>query len=687
MAADLSSCSWAISSDLITVEKEKELGDLASIEYFATNYYGVKVEDIFGSYDTEEFIQLINKIQRYVHPNILPFMGVVVEENQAKWILYEKLNHTLQTTLENNEEQKTISEILILSKDICRGLLYLHSQKVVYGNLKPVNILIGRGDIVKLFNVGMDTNQKIDENEIRKDIYDFGVLLVQIILHSPNDSIIATDVRSAIQKYPCFSKILSETLSERLTTKQKHYTSKDLFQDLNDLSSMIHSTTKETDLVFLPLQTEEEEETEAEAGTEDIQSQSTQIQSSPSPKSQPASPVSSPIPLTQPQQQQTPSKQQQSQEKAKPIQTNVPENQPNTNKTNVPANQERTPSATKPNVPVKLPQSLPKPATTKKQTHKRQPTTPQAVSIPIIPNLPEKPTTTPKHTATPTNTSIQANNAPSSSINNENGQVKPTGAPLTSVDQQKTPTPVQPSAPTKPNFDVIVLEDSSPTHDSTTEENQNQETLPTPTNIQDATGKEQFIAALEKLKTDPQKALELIEPVKDTSYGLLFRGFLHITGYGIKKQNYSFAVKCFKLASEQGCEVARAMYAYLLFRGFGVDEPDEKLAKQEASTALKQLKHSVNPIREFGAALLIAHGIGCEISLPFSIRYFTQHIQQFHFYLANVYLAIIFLKDTPHQDIKRAVLLIKDAGNEIIFFFSFVYLLIFNFSFSCSWHY
>ncbi|KAF7354934.1 Protein kinase domain-containing protein [Mycena sanguinolenta] len=73
------------------------------------------------------------------HPNLLPFFGLYMLDNRLCLISPWMDNGDLKDFLKNAPADIDRISLMV---DVARGLEYLHSQDVVHGDLKPVNILI-----------------------------------------------------------------------------------------------------------------------------------------------------------------------------------------------------------------------------------------------------------------------------------------------------------------------------------------------------------------------------------------------------------------------------------------------------------------------------------------------------------------------------------------------------------------
>lgn len=101
---------------------------------------------------TEEEIQLM---VQYEHPNILRYLGCKPETDRILIVL-EYCEKSLQEWIETQEPVSISKDQILLESST--GLEFLHTQKVIHGDLKPQNILLAKKMnrwVVKIADFGM----------------------------------------------------------------------------------------------------------------------------------------------------------------------------------------------------------------------------------------------------------------------------------------------------------------------------------------------------------------------------------------------------------------------------------------------------------------------------------------------------------------------------------------------------
>jgi len=85
------------------------------------------------------------------HPNVLPLLGVTMTENQfvmvSEWVEKGNINEFLKVN--KNADR------LRLLEDTAVGLIYMHDQEIIHGNLRGVNILINNDGRACLADFGL----------------------------------------------------------------------------------------------------------------------------------------------------------------------------------------------------------------------------------------------------------------------------------------------------------------------------------------------------------------------------------------------------------------------------------------------------------------------------------------------------------------------------------------------------
>lgn len=104
--------------------------------------------------DTSQNLQKVLKREAEIlhglrHESIPEFYGYFEEQQRNYYVMSYHSGSNLETYLvvQKNISEKQIQEIVL---SICRILAYLHKKGVVYGDLKPSNILVSKDEVILL---------------------------------------------------------------------------------------------------------------------------------------------------------------------------------------------------------------------------------------------------------------------------------------------------------------------------------------------------------------------------------------------------------------------------------------------------------------------------------------------------------------------------------------------------------
>ncbi|ETI36159.1 CAMKK/CAMKK-META protein kinase [Phytophthora nicotianae] len=140
--------------------KEKQSGKLFAMKFISRD---VMKKDKLGKQskldDIKREIAIMKKLN---HPNVLRLYEVMDDPKMNKlFLVLEYMKHgdmlsfqkkkNPQGTLENLRDRDLHSVFL----QVILGLAYLHEQKIVHGDIKPQNLLVGDKDVVKIADFGI----------------------------------------------------------------------------------------------------------------------------------------------------------------------------------------------------------------------------------------------------------------------------------------------------------------------------------------------------------------------------------------------------------------------------------------------------------------------------------------------------------------------------------------------------
>ncbi|KAF9786168.1 kinase-like domain-containing protein, partial [Thelephora terrestris] len=132
---------------------------------------------VIRTYSTDDLLKIMKRLCKEVvmwrflrHPNILPLLGVSMTENQfavvSEWMRNGNINQFVRAHPEVNR--------LKLLEGVAKGLIYLHINEMVHGDLKGMNILIDETGQARLADFGLLTIVSDPENTTSSSSYGHG---------------------------------------------------------------------------------------------------------------------------------------------------------------------------------------------------------------------------------------------------------------------------------------------------------------------------------------------------------------------------------------------------------------------------------------------------------------------------------------------------------------------------------
>ncbi|KAF9786281.1 kinase-like domain-containing protein [Thelephora terrestris] len=124
---------------------------------FQNRQVAVKVLRIYSTTDSAKissrFCKEVVTWNALRHPNVLSLIGVTMTKGEfvmaSEWMANGNINEFVEAHWEVNRFE--------LLEDVARGLIYIHSQAMIYGDLKGANILIDRNGRARIADFGLLT--------------------------------------------------------------------------------------------------------------------------------------------------------------------------------------------------------------------------------------------------------------------------------------------------------------------------------------------------------------------------------------------------------------------------------------------------------------------------------------------------------------------------------------------------
>ena len=149
----------------LTIENELGRGAYAVVKkgYFKGNDVAIKIfEESSYQFKREDFLQEISLLSLLHHDNIIKTYGATITLHDDRpsvfYIVSElaprgSLDVMIRKGLLKDREELQKS----ITRDVMKGLEYLHSMNIIHRDLKPSNILIGENNKAKISDFGLST--------------------------------------------------------------------------------------------------------------------------------------------------------------------------------------------------------------------------------------------------------------------------------------------------------------------------------------------------------------------------------------------------------------------------------------------------------------------------------------------------------------------------------------------------
>ncbi|DBA77294.1 TPA: hypothetical protein ACH3X2_000816 [Trebouxia sp. C0005] len=158
---------WEIRPDQLAISKRPdgspwELGTGAFGKVFKATLDGVQtvaVKQLLeqNDYQQHKFVNEIAILRSCRNENIVCFLGVMMQPQSMSLIMEYVPHGNLFRTIQQDSKGmlQWWDRGRHVALDIAKGLAYLHSRKIIHLDLKSHNILLGRGGVAKIADVGL----------------------------------------------------------------------------------------------------------------------------------------------------------------------------------------------------------------------------------------------------------------------------------------------------------------------------------------------------------------------------------------------------------------------------------------------------------------------------------------------------------------------------------------------------
>ena len=110
-----------------------------------------KIDDVG---QRERFVNEARVLARLDHPNLVPLLGYIEEDNGVFIVLPFIDGETLEDLMAR-EGRLELPAALVIFEQLCAGLTWVHGEGILHRDLKPANVLIAEDGEVKLTDFGI----------------------------------------------------------------------------------------------------------------------------------------------------------------------------------------------------------------------------------------------------------------------------------------------------------------------------------------------------------------------------------------------------------------------------------------------------------------------------------------------------------------------------------------------------
>ena len=140
------------------IDKNIYINNFNSKIYISKNKKGekfiLKIQKL-NSYNSKNIINEINVNKKINHDNIIKFYDYyILNDDRIVFVLEYFQGMNLKKFLQNNDNILSEEKSKKIIKKICKILIYLHDNKIIYGDIKPENILINNELEIKICDFG-----------------------------------------------------------------------------------------------------------------------------------------------------------------------------------------------------------------------------------------------------------------------------------------------------------------------------------------------------------------------------------------------------------------------------------------------------------------------------------------------------------------------------------------------------
>ncbi|HLJ28434.1 MAG TPA: protein kinase [Candidatus Angelobacter sp.] len=245
--------------------QDPTIGRTVALKTMRLDVHGLETDDVLRRFKNEaRAAGLLN------HPNIVTIYDAA-EQDGMFYIAMEFIEGTTLQALLAEKRVLPLEETIQISRQICKGLDYAHSNGIVHRDIKPANIMMTSDGTVKIMDFGiakagggmtstgqvLGTPNYMSPEQVkgklldgRSDLFSFGVVLYEMV--TGEKPFVGQNITTIIYKivhenpiaprdldvtiHPGLSTVVARTLSK--SPDDRYQTGADLIKDLENYKSV-----------------------------------------------------------------------------------------------------------------------------------------------------------------------------------------------------------------------------------------------------------------------------------------------------------------------------------------------------------------------------------------------------------------------------------------------------------------
>ncbi|XP_072100735.1 megakaryocyte-associated tyrosine-protein kinase [Mobula birostris] len=220
-AEELSKAGWILNMEQLNIGDQIGEGEFGAV--FQAEYIGEKVavKNIKCDVMAQSFLEETSVMTKLQHKNLVKLLGVIVDN--GLYIVTEFMSKGNLVNYLRTRGRSVIrtKELIQFGLDVCEGMEYLESKKLVHRDLAARNILVSKENIAKVSDFGLAKGVSSTQDQAKlpvkwtapealkhhkfstkSDVWSYGILLWELFSYgrAPYPKLSLTDVSEKVEK-------------------------------------------------------------------------------------------------------------------------------------------------------------------------------------------------------------------------------------------------------------------------------------------------------------------------------------------------------------------------------------------------------------------------------------------------------------------------------------------------------